>query len=108
MTAHDVIAAAGKEGVIRFYMASGEQHQSLKPLAEHTDWVSWLAVDDANQRLYSAGKEGAIRRWDLDYLSQSPDDWLTEACRLLAARSVGEQLAGKARRICMKHSVNAK
>jgi WD40 repeat protein len=78
------------------------------PFPEHTDWVLWLAVDDANKRVYTAGKEGTIRRWDLSYLDQSPDDWLAEACSLLASHSIDAEVSVKARGICTAHAVDAR
>ncbi len=100
------IVSASEDTTVRIWRRDGTAVGV--PLTEHTDWVHWLAVDDRNKLIYSAGKEGTIRRWDLSYLGQSPNEWLDEACALLASHSSEPEVSGEARRICSRHAANAR
>ncbi|KAJ3351305.1 E3 ubiquitin-protein ligase traf7 [Allomyces javanicus] len=64
VTYHDgTIFSGGHDGSIKIFNAETGTH--MKTLTEHRETVWSLAVDDQQQRLFSASKDGTIKVWDL-------------------------------------------
>ncbi|MEM9139920.1 MAG: hypothetical protein AAGB15_08800, partial [Pseudomonadota bacterium] len=83
------IVSASEDGTVRIWQADGSPVGD--PLAEHGDWVLWLATDETNKRLYTAGKDGILRRWDLAHLDDTPADLLRRACAFLTRHAITQE-----------------
>jgi WD40 repeat protein len=57
------IAVGESTGIVRvFNVKTGEERVRI---AAHPEWATAIAFDPMSERLFTAGREGAIRVWDI-------------------------------------------